>query len=315
MKWPLKYNTSKTHRNGSSPVCEPTMADNSDTTKPKTPNPLLTWPTALKAAGITLLSMLCSALLAAPFSASVSVLFSSPEKNDFVMSDLFAQVADARPVRTLEDRIVIVDIEHSSRAEIASTLEILSLCNPLAVGLDVNFANPGDEATDLYLRQCITAMPRLVLPLSVNKSGDDGDNDLFSIADKPFFFNDSTMGKLTYGIINLPSVRAKNSIREYATAFPLAGGVEQESFPCAVARMGGCDMSRLQARRGDNRLEKIAYPSREFMIIPWGELIDRVDDLEGKYVLVGAVNEASDMHATPINSYMAGIMIHAYSLA
>lgn len=269
----------------------------------------------LKALGITLLSMLCSTLLAAPFSASVSVLFSSPEKNDFIMSDLFAQVADARPVRILEDRIVIVDIGHSGREEIASTLEILALSGPRAVGLDVNFALPGDEETDRYLMDCISSMPQLVLPLSVNPAGEVKEGaDSFAIDDRPFFFGSREMGPLSYGVINLPSIRAKNSIREYATAFPIAGGLPEESFPCAVARMGGSPMAAEVAARG-NRLEKISYPSREFVVIPWDEVLYRTADIEDKYVLVGAVNEASDMHATPINSYMAGIMIHAYALA
>lgn len=102
-----------------------------------------------KAAGITLLALLFSTLLISPFTASVSSMFSSPEKSDFVMSDLFAQVADARPVRLLDDRIVLIDIGHADREQIADALDILALCAPRRLGLDINFAAPSEDDSHL----------------------------------------------------------------------------------------------------------------------------------------------------------------------
>lgn len=91
-------------------------------------------------AAITALAFLLSFVVAAPFSASLSAMFSGPEKTDFMMSDLFVQVADGRPVRQIDDRIVLVDVGQMDRENIARTLEQVALCCPKAVGIDINFA-------------------------------------------------------------------------------------------------------------------------------------------------------------------------------
>lgn len=91
-------------------------------------------------AAITALAFLLSFVVASPFSASLSAMFSGPEKTDFMMSDLFVQVADGRPVRQIDDRIVLIDVGQMDRENIARTLEQVALCCPKAVGIDINFA-------------------------------------------------------------------------------------------------------------------------------------------------------------------------------
>lgn len=271
--------------------------------------------TLLKALCITLLALGLSMCLAAPFSASVSSMFSSPEKTDFVMSDLFASVADHRPVRYLDDRIVLVDIAQAGRGEMAEALEILSFCQPAAVGLDVHFAAPKDPETDARLIEAISHLPMLVLPLGLSDTENDSSGE-YAVTDKPFFHD--SLPDLTYAAANLAANHERATIRKFPVKFRTAHG-DIPSFSTAIAALGApVTAERLldhQAGGVFNNLENIDFPSREFNIIPIDELADHAEGLNGKFVLIGALSDAFDMHATPVNSYMSGLMIHAYSLA
>lgn len=67
----------------------------------------------------TVLGIALSTCLVQPLSMSTSAMFSAPEKRDFEMSDLFAQIADNRPVRKFDDRVVILNIGQNNREAIA----------------------------------------------------------------------------------------------------------------------------------------------------------------------------------------------------
>ncbi|MDE6391826.1 MAG: CHASE2 domain-containing protein [Muribaculaceae bacterium] len=250
--------------------------------------------------------MSLSFLLASPMTASLSGIFSQPERGDFRTTDLYAQVADSRPVRQFDDRIVLVDIGLSGREEIAECLEILTLCDPKVVGVDINFAEPGEN--DSLLLNAISLLPDAVFPLGVEQNTD-GD---FTISDKPFFYE--KIKKPVYGVINLPAENEYASIREYAIDYSLSSGERLPSFVTAMASLGDRAITD-EARKRGNQHETIDYPSREFRTIPIGDVAEHAEELSGRYVIVGATGEASDMHSTPVNSYMSGMEIHAHALS
>lgn len=258
-----------------------------------------------RALGVTFLALMLSFVLSSPMTASLSGLFSNPERQDFRTTDLYAQIADGRPVRQWEDSILMIDIGHAGRDAIAECLEVLALCEPKAVGLDVNFAYPGDN--DSVLIAAIRAIPGLVLPLGMEQEGDS----LFAIADKPFFYD--SIPDLKYGVVNFPAESRKSSIREYAVKFRTKSDVIP-SFVMALASIGDPDKADLVMSRGTDQ-EVIDYPSREFQIIGIDDVADNAEKFAGRYVIIGALSEASDMHATPINSYLSGMEIHSYSLS
>lgn len=261
----------------------------------------------LKALGITMLAFLLSMLIVSPFSASTTAVFATPESGgDFNMSDLFAQVADRRPVRELDNDIVIVDIGHLDRSGIADLISTISLCGPSAIGVDINFEDSGDPDEDTLLLSALS-MPGIVLPLGVEPDGE-----CFSVSDRPFFYDIDRSH--VYGVTNLPSKSEKSPIREFHVEFMSAGGDRLMSFASALAAVGRPQAwTQLKKRRSD--LEIIDYVSREFTVVDAGQVADRAEQLSGKIVLVGAVDEAGDMHSTPVNSYMSGIMIHAHALS
>lgn len=141
-----------------------------------------------KAVCITGLAFLLSMLLISPFTASTSAFFSSPEQEDFKFSDIYAQVADDRPVRQLDPNIVMLDIGNYNRAEIAQTLMYLSLCNPRAVGLDVLFAAPRDSVEDAMLIDAVRSIPGIILACSADQLESDGDTPVFAYGQRSFFY-------------------------------------------------------------------------------------------------------------------------------
>lgn len=258
-----------------------------------------------KAVGITGLAFLLSFLLSSPVVANISVLFSTSEKSDFVISDLFYQIADSRPVRTLEDRIVILDIGNCNRQEIAELLSVVALCEPKAVALDINFELPGDD--DSQLLESLSSLPVLVLPLGVRQEGES-----FSVSDKPFFYND--LDNVTYGVVNFPTDRAGATVREYAKSFPMTDGGRLMSFPEAVADKAGYPAHTSDAETGvDTGI--ICYHSKEIKTIPYEELEERAEELTDRIVLVGSTSEASDIYNIPLRNKVSGLEIHAYSLS
>ncbi len=266
------------------------------------------WNNALKSAGITVLAFVLAQLIAAPFSASLSSVFSAPEKTDFVLSDFYAQVADNRPVRKLSDKIIMVDIGHSDRDGIAEILEALALCGPKAIGVDINFERPRDD--DSRLLKALNAGCPVVLPVGLSR--DEKDANLFHIKDHSFFFD--TIPYLAYGAVNLPGKYARSTIREFPVCFNLADGRVCPSFAMAVAEKADPESaSELRAR--DNRLEIIDYASMEIPLMMLEDIYANPEAVNGKVVMLGAVNEASDMHLTPVRHSMSGLHIHAYALS
>lgn len=255
----------------------------------------------------TILGLILSFCLIDAFTLSTTSMFSAPEKRDFRMSDMFAQIADNRPVRKFEDRIIIVNIGRGGRDEIAEGLALLSLCGPKEIGVDINFADPGDN--DEFLIDAILSNENIVLPLGLSSSKDDEGK--FHITDKPFFYED--FPELKYGVVNLPLDVNKGTIREYAISFPTEEG-EKLSFVSTLAQIYNPESYEILRSRG-KPTGVISYHSREYKIINLDEIENHAEEFADKIVLIGALEDSGDMHATPTKSHVSGIMLHASALS
>lgn len=253
----------------------------------------------------TALGLFLSTCLVQPLSMTTSAMFSSPEKRDFQLPDLFAQIANNRPVRKFDDRIVIVNIGRNNRDEIINGLATLSLCGPKAVGIDINFAQSGEN--DDYLVETLNSLPNVVLPIGVSATKKEG---LFKIEDFPFFYGEGD--HIKYGVVNLPA-EEKGTVREYAIDFPTEKGI-LPSFVSAIAEVIDKEVIEdIRNRKSETGI--ISYHSREYNIINLEEIEERAEEFVDKIVLVGALEDASDMHATPVQSHVAGVMLHAAALS
>lgn len=267
--------------------------------------------TLLTAIGITLVAFVLSWLVARPFGASMDTLLANSDKKDFNMTDFYNIVADSRPVRDLEKDVVVINISGAGRPEITDLLNILSVIEPGAVGIDVTFnrRRPGDT----LLLQAIDALPRVVLAQGLKDVGDGR----FAPDDNSWFF-DSTRHKYHYGAVNLPSKFEGATIRNFPLWFTAEDGTRVPSFALAVSKLtspnyNNPDLEDFLGKAGD--YEPIDFPGHDFTIIDWRDVPDRPGDIEGKIVLVGDTGDASDVHMTPVSGRMSGVMIHAYALA
>lgn len=262
----------------------------------------------IKGVGITMLAFGLSLILMQPFSSSTSAMFATPERNDFTIPDFYNLVADSRAVSRLDDNIVIVNIDNSDRAEIADILSIASLSGAAAVGLDAVFED--EREGDEVLLDAIDKCPGLVQPLAMRSL--DNAPDSFAVRNLSYFrAADSTS---VFAAADLPSKYNKGMVREMQLAFPTADAGDIPSMAVALARKVKPEAAERLAKRG-KRLELISYHSRRFRTFEPAELIEHSDELAGRVVMIGALNEPGDLHPTPVNSSMPGVMIHAHSLA
>lgn len=248
-----------------------------------------------------------SLLLQAPFAFTASFL-SSSRPADFDFADFYHGVADARPVVDLDTNIVVVNIDRLDRAEIAATLDMMRDASPRAVGIDILFQEPHEPLTDAYLIDAIRELPAVVLTQSMEQ---DGANGKFRVAERSFFA-DSAGCNVHFGASNLPSRVAGGSVREFRPEFPSASGGVVPGFASALlTEVSPSLAAELRSRRRE--LEVIDYPSHTFNVYTPDQLTDEA--IRGKVVLLGAINMVEDMHPTPVNASMPGILIHAHALS
>ncbi len=263
----------------------------------------------IKAAGIAILAFALSFVFAQPLSFSAGTLLSSHDSKDFNMSDFYNIVADSRPVRAYEERIVIVNIDRTTRDDVTDVIEMLSVMNPVAVGLDVTFNEPHED--DSRLLAAIDDCPNLVMAVGVGPMP--GSKDTFMVDDYSFFYP-SHCDDYMPGVVNLPSKFDGGTIREFPVYFTDPLGRKLPSMAMALAEIADPDAANVLKSRG-NKTEMIDFPSRTFNVIDWNELPDSPDEIDGRIVLVGAMNEINDLHRTPISEQMSGVMIHAYAIS
>lgn len=263
----------------------------------------------LQATGITLLAFLLSTVLLQPFSLSIATLISSNDKRDFDITDFYNIIADSRAVRAVDRDITILDITGATREDVAAILDALPDFEPRAVGLDVMFDVPHDD--DSLLLDAIRRQPDMVLLVDVDPVKAHG-ADMFMLGDTSFFYD--TFRHYTYGASNMPTKGVGGVVREFVTTFPMADGSRIMSFPVAVATKADSTVMARLAERG-SRTEIINYPSRRFRSVYWEELGNHADDIRDRVVLIGAVDNPADIHATPPQKQMSGIEIHARALS
>lgn len=127
------------------------------------------------------------------------------------------------------------------------------------------------------------------------------------------WFTDSVDNDIIWVAANMPALKEGGTIRKFKAKFDMEDGTELPSFAYALAKIAAPEKARALDKRG-NDLEYIYYPSTEFKILMPSELYDRGEELTGKVVLVGVLNDPGDMHRTPLDAHNSGTIIQAYAL-
>lgn len=214
--------------------------------------------------------------------------------SDFRFSDFYMSVADDRKVRTLDSDVVIVALDGCDREGIGRAITDADYCGARAIGLDVVFGTPREGLDDSYLRNALMSVKQLVLPVVV----DDETLEVRHVSYYDSVLHDNVSPR--YAAINIEGTRGmRRIVREFRGHF-------------------GPVPSMAAALAGDSRSDEqhtIAFASRTFNILAPDEIIGNEALIDGKIVIMGKLNDAADQHATPLNNFMPGVLIHAYSIS
>lgn len=101
----------------------------------------------IRTATVVATAYLIATILSKPFSFSLGAV-SAMSSADFCITDMYQLIANGREVRTLSPDIVIVDVNNCTRDQIAETVDLIRLCDPKAIGVDISFVEhrEGDES-------------------------------------------------------------------------------------------------------------------------------------------------------------------------
>ena len=222
----------------------------------------------------------------------------SGRNESFSFSDFYVRTASHGVARMSGD-IVVVDIGDLDRAGIATLLESLSAMHPKAVAIDVFFRFPG-QAGDASLTDAVCFMDGMVLPRDVNNP------ELVS-----FFYDEATEAR--FGAVNLAAGSARDVVRTYRPVFDTEGG-PLEALALVMVDQLRPDLAA-QVRRQGATDQFIRYDGVEFPIFEADEILSGdasvAESVRGKAVFVGDLHDPQDMHVTPVDSEMPGLLIHA----
>lgn len=257
--------------------------------------------------GVTLLAFLLSKILVSTLGYAAASVSAIAGGSDYTFTDLYSQAGRAGAVRQLDTNQLILNISSSDRRDIAELLELLTTRNPRAIGIDVVFPEKMDSAIDNRLISALRRLPMAVVAESVDYS--DG---IAEVTEKSFF-TDSIRG-LSGGAVNLPAASARGTVREFPVGYPLASGDTLPGFATALALKADSGIAEKIRARG-KALETIRFGAREYEIITPAELSENPSLADGKIVLIGTADDEADIHPTPVDRAMPGVLIHANSLS
>ncbi len=263
-------------------------------------------PLPIKSVVITVMTLLCSHVVVYDL---MSVSFFSPmeKASDFRFSDFYTIVADDRAVATLDEDIVIVPLDGYTRKDMARVINDIDYCNPAAVGLDIAFARPSNPDDD-PLAEALADCRNLVMPIRVV-----ADEDGLHPAHLSYY--DSIVAPQGgFAAVNIQGdAQERSTVREFTSYFDSPEG----SVPSLAAALAGIlrPESVKDLKNQPGKEDFIRFASKRFDIIDPEEIIDNPDLIEGKIVLVGKMDNAGDMHVTPLDNFTPGLLIHAHTAA
>ncbi len=258
--------------------------------------------------GIAIIAVLLSNVSFSGCVSSLAELQPAGRSIDFESSDFYQLVADSRAEKTLDDQIVIIPIDTLSRQGIRQLLDDLSLCEAKAIGLDVFFTFPmGDD--DL-LMQSLRSTPGLVTVMGAERADDHSWRVL------PSYLLDS-LDREARGLVNMNISKRYQVVRDFVPFYTTDHG-EISHFVISLARQVNPDVVvRLRDRLRDQESAAVPLycPSLEFDTISPSSVLERIDDIEGRVVLIGALNDMQDVFITPVSDTTPGVIVHAYALS
>lgn len=232
---------------------------------------------------------------------------------DLQMSDIYFQIHNTGPKEESE-LITLVDIgDLWQRDKIADVVEQVSQQSPTLLALDVIFeGKQSDTIVDHRLASSILENENSSLPIVLATKLIEYDEEMncFLGATRSFFVADSTL--FVYNsIVEEGSVNMMNKVGTRVKSYPvylMQGEDTVFSLPAMVAHMLGTDVNLSKGSEQPIRFEGTTFP-----VVHYSDIEKERAKIENHIVLMGAANEESDKHFTPIGE-ISGMEIIAYTI-
>ncbi len=256
---------------------------------------------------------------------SFNLSFFNPIKkalSDFSFSDLlYSKLASKQEL--LDTNIVLVNIGHLNREEIARQIERVRSQNPKVIGFDGFFSARRDSAIDAALQMQFEGGKVVMACYLTGRQAVDGVFDSLETSN-PYFSGGAR------ALVNLGGANpATSTVRSFSPVEVFKGDTLWAMSAELVRRYDPKAFARLQKR--DNGREVINYTGNRATFICYDaqEILDTNTDLgmiKGKIVLMGYMNDSfddatdlEDIYYTPMNPELAGrsrpdmygVVIHA----
>lgn len=224
--------------------------------------------------------------------------------DDFSMSDMYYQILNDNDAKSVNDKVVLVDMtKQYRREEIANTINEVTKCQPRVTMIDLIFERINDnEEGNKCLIEAISEAKNPVLACKLLNYSEEQQmfNDvLYS------FFEDSV--NVSWGYSNVLAKFNYGTIRQYTTEQVLNG-----QYIYSMPYLAACKYKNEKAVHSLSKQRYIAFDNIEFPVIPCDSISNYASLLRDKIVIIGTYTEEADIHVTPIGK-MAGMKILAYS--
>ena len=261
--------------------------------------------TAFHVTGITLLAILMTRFVIYDFS-TLSAFMPMEKATDFEISDLYNAVEENKAEHRLSHDVCVISIDNCDREGVLDVVNTVSAYGPAAIGLDVVF--PWPEQDNTYLLSTLTETPDLVCVNKVQPTAEDPTR--FEVVPASFY---ESLISPRYGHAKLVAGSTRAVVRRFYSYVLSAEGDTLLSLPSALAAVANPERYRELMNRHTEQ-EIIDYTTWEIPVYPAEELLGGLlseEDLTGKVVLLGDMNNMQDSYLTPLNGSMPGVMIHA----
>ncbi len=220
---------------------------------------------------------------------------------DFDYNDLAFSQFNKNRNAGVDERIVIVNIEKATRADLAFMLQKLKLAKPKVIGMDVLFTELMEPGGDSLLTASIASVPNLVLCKRLDVQGEK------LVATGVFAKYAAHNGHANF-------VGEEGGVIRYFSPFEEEAGRRDTSFSAAVAELYRPATVEQLEKRG-KELEQINYrrTAGQYLVVNKDDLLNdklKAGALKDKIVLVGIINKSEydieDRHFTPMNKNFIG---------
>lgn len=234
--------------------------------------------------------------------------FTPREKmNDFSFSDFYTLSASNANAVIPDSNITIVALDGCTRAQMGHAIATIDSCHASVIGIDLIF-NPPTTTPDDPVIAAIDSLANIVLPVILKDPAGH-----CSTAAEASYFEPMLVNEHEHGAVNINGTFENSTTRYFKAEFEtIHGPVPSIATIISDIYDPGAGSELLER---DKDIEMINYSSRVFNILKPQELSANADLLRGKIVLIGYIDDAADMHRTPLVNRMPGILIHANTIA